>query len=244
MLFYGGLPLDKVFIVDYRITKEEYSNLKLFSDNIILCPRYEKLYDAIDGHVDIQVHIIDNNCVVVHKDMKESFIISLKNHGISVDYTEKYLEGKYPHNIHLNGLNLKRYFVHNISYTDPVLLQAVKDKILINVKQGYTKCSVAVVNDEAVITSDKKIYSKLLEKSLDVLLVPVGNIILEGLDYGFIGGTCGKIDDNTLGFYGSLDNYKYGEMVKRFLEKHNVKPYYLSSGKLIDRGSIFTLTKK
>jgi len=235
--------LTKIFIVDYRISMEEYLNLKLFSDNIILCPRYEKLYNAIDGHVDIQLHIIDNNRIIVHKDIEKSFIEDLMNYGISVSYSKNPLEEHYPHNIHLNGLNLKKHFIHNITYTDPILLQEIKKKTLINIKQGYTKCSVAVVNDEALITSDKKIFNELTKEGLDVLLVPPGDIILKGLDYGFIGGTCGKIDDNILAFYGSLDNYKYGETVKKFLTKHKVEPYYLSSGKLIDRGSIFTIIK-
>ncbi len=84
----------------------------------------------------------------------------------------------------------------------------------------------------------------LKENNIDVLLLPPGDIILPGLDYGFIGGTCGLLDNNTLAFYGNLNMYKYGDKVLNFLKKHNVKPIFLSRGKLIDRGSIFCIDIK
>ena len=107
-------------------------------------------------------------------------------------------------------------------------------------KKGYTKCSVAIVNDNAIITSDFAIAKALTSNNFDVLLLPPGDIILEGLDYGFIGGTCGLVDKNILAFFGTLDKYAYGSEVKEFLKKHKVEPYYLSDLKLTDRGSIIT----
>ena len=41
--------------------------------------------------------------------------------------------------------------------------------------------------------------------------------------------------------YGNLEKYKYGNDVIDFLKKHNVKPVYLSDGKLVDRGSILVV---
>lgn len=141
-------------------------------------------------------------------------------------------------NIGLNAVNLSNVFIHNLKYTDPVLIENVKDKNLINVKQGYTKCSVAVVSDNAIITSDKIIAQKAKEVSIDVLLIPPGDIILPGLDYGFIGGCCGLIEKDLMAFFGDLNYFNYGNEIKEFLYKHNVKPIYLRKGKLIDRGSI------
>lgn len=91
------------------------------------------------------------------------------------------------------------------------------------------------------MTSDMKIGKILKENNIDVLLLPPGDIILPSLDYGFIGGTCGLLDNNTLAFYGDLDMYKYGNEVLSFLRKHNVEPIFLSKSKLIDRGSIFCI---
>ena len=58
------------------------------------------------------------------------------------------------------------------------------------------------------------------EENIDVLLLPPGDIILPGLNYGFIGGGCGLIEEGLLAFYGHLDNYLYRNEVKVFLKKH------------------------
>ena len=46
------------------------------------------------------------------------------------------------------------------------------------------------------------------------------------------------ISDNSMAFFGSLDNYAFGNEIKKFLYKYDVKPIYLSNTKLIDRGSL------
>ena len=106
-------------------------------------------------------------------------------------------------------------------------------------KQGYTKCSTCIVNNHAAITSDVSIAKALNVEGVDVLLLPSGDILLPGLNYGFIGGATGLLCDNVLAFYGHLDHYLYGKEVLKFLNKHKVEPVFLRNGKLIDRGSIF-----
>ena len=118
------------------------------------------------------------------------------------------------------------------------ILDYCKNKKTINVKQGYTKCSILPVKEKAIITNDKGIYNTLKNENFDVLLLPFGDIELSGFNYGFIGGVGGMISDNSMAFFGSLDNYIFGNEVKNFLYKYDVKPIYLNNTKLIDRGSL------
>ena len=37
------------------------------------------------------------------------------------------------------------------------------------------------------------------------------------------------ISDNSMAFFGSLDNYAFGNEIKKFLYKYDVKPIYLSN---------------
>ena len=171
--------------------------------------------------------------------MNKNFISSLKNYGINIILSEKNLTINYPEDIILNALNMKSFFLHTLAFTDKNLLNSIHGKKLINIKQGYSKCSTAIVNDNAIITSDKGICSALLNEGLDVLLLPPGDILLPGLDYGFIGGCCGLLNQSQLMIYGNLDFYLYGNEVKKFLKKHGVEPIYLRNGKLIDRGGLF-----
>ena len=136
------------------------------------------------------------------------------------------------------------FLMHNLKYTDKKILASASSKTLIDIKQGYTRCSCAIISNNAFITNDKGIYDALTAQKYDVLLLPYGDIELEGFEYGFIGGTCGLIDNNTMAFFGNLNKYKYGTDVKKFLKKHNVEPVYLYDGRLIDRGSLLVFNNE
>ena len=103
---------------------------------------------------------------------------------------------------------------------------------------AYTKCSILPLREKAIITNDNGIYNTLKSEDFDILLLPYGDIELSGLNYGFIGGVGGMISNDCMAFFGSLDNYAYGDEVKKFLYKYDIKPIYLNNTKLIDRGSL------
>ncbi len=229
-----------ISFVDYRLTEKQMHLLSNEGLNIIKIPKSNNLYDAISGHPDIQLNIINSKKIILAKNSNLSLEI-LNKHHIEFEYSSKELEEKYPKNIFLNAVNLKNFFIHNLKFTDKNLLKHVSDKELINIKQGYSKCSIAIVNNNALITSDLGIYNALKKYPIDILLIPAGDIVLPGLSYGFIGGTCGLISEDKMAFFGNLKNHSYGNDIKNFLFKHNVEPIYLDEGKLIDRGSILTL---
>ncbi|MGL4990731.1 MAG: DUF6873 family GME fold protein [Sarcina sp.] len=224
--------------IDCRITEKEFSILNKENLNIIKIPKSPYLYDSICAHPDIQVNISSNNEIVVAKNSLLDLKL-LKN--FQTCYSDKDLEDKYPKNIFLNAISLEKYFIHNLKYTDSILLEKNKNKEFINIKQGYSKCSCAIVNDNAIITSDLGIYNTLAKYPIDLLLIPSGDIVLSSLPYGFIGGSCGLISKDKMAFFGNLSNHLYGKDIKNFLFKHNVEPIYLSDSKLIDRGSILTV---
>ncbi|MGG5462516.1 DUF6873 family GME fold protein [Clostridium sp. B9] len=226
--------------VDYRITKTEEDNLRKLGVNIIKVPKHPNLYEAIDAHPDIQINILDENSLLIAKNSPKELIESIPK-SFNIIKSSLPLEKKYPNNVYLNAVNLKETFIHNTNFTDPVLFEKIKDKKIINIKQGYSKCSIAIVSEKALITSDRGIYNSLKESNLDVLLIPSGDISLPGLNYGFIGGTCGLISPKELAFFGNLERHAYGDSIIAFLKKHGVKPIYLSKDKLVDRGSILTI---
>lgn len=236
----GGFILTISF-VDSRLEHEELYELRRRNVHLIFCPKEKNLYDAISCHPDIQLHIVNKNSVIVHKHFPESLIDELRALNIKVFKSSASLQCNYPYDIMLNALNIGDYFIHKLNFTDKNLLDLVKAKRLINTNQGYTKCSTAIVSDNAIITSDTSIRDALNPTDIDILFLPPGDILLPGLDYGFIGGTCGLIDKSTLAFFGDLSHYKYGEEVLNFLKKHNVHPLYLRKGPLIDRGSILSI---
>ena len=233
--------MNKCFI-DYRTSLEELETLSKENIEIIKVLPSKNLYEAITGHPDIQLNILSNDKIIAH----EEFFNFLKTNSsltndLNIIKTKGTLKNTYPYDISLNAVNLKDFFIHNIKFTDKNLLEVVKDKTLINVKQGYTKCSCAVISDNAIITSDVGIYNELKKYPIDVLGISCKDISLPSLNYGFIGGTCGLISENTLAFFGDYTLHPYGKDIEKFLIKHDVKPLFLSNTPLIDRGSILTL---
>lgn len=235
------LRILKYAVVDFRISVEEKNNLKDLGYEILICPPSNLLYETVCGHPDMLLHIISDDTIMVHKNTDKKFIDTLTSMNFKVVFSKNRLEKEYPYDIFLNSINISNLFLHNLKYTDPNLMLYVKNKKLININQGYSKCSTAIINEKAIITSDKSIAKALLNENVDVLLLPPGDILLPGLDYGFIGGCCGLLNKKSIAFYGDLKNYLYGHEVMNFLEKYNVKPVFLSSGKLVDRGSLFVI---
>ena len=230
--------------IDYRVTSEELENLSKLNMNPILVPKCNQVYEAINGHPDIQLNILKNKSsaqIIIHKDIDENFKKILKLNSIKYIVSKSSLSNTYPQDIILNSLILENYFVHNLKFTDENLLQSQNAKTKINVSQGYTKCSILPVRDNAFITSDKGIYEALKDYNFHILLLPPGDILLPSLNYGFIGGTGGMISNDRMAFFGDLDSYKWGEKIKKFLYKYDVSPIALRKGKLIDRGSLLTL---
>jgi len=233
--------MSNTLLVDERIDKTERHTLELNGYEVILCPINNNLYSAVSAHPDMSIHVVSEKIIVASKNIYPI----LSDKLISMDYALHLCKNEpslvYPNNIGLNAVSLKNYFIHNINHTDEILLEMIENKKIINIKQGYTKCSIAIVGDNSVITSDKGIEKALRKEGIDVLLLPGGDIELPGLKYGFIGGASGLIEKDIMAFYGDLNYYEYGYEVLEFLKKYKVKPLYLRKGRLYDRGSIIRL---
>lgn len=156
------------------------------------------------------------------------------------------LQPHYPENIAFNHVIMGNTFLGNIVFTDSRIIDYCMDNQfrMLNVRQGYTKCSCAVVNENALITADSGIYRKCLENRIDVLKIDSGYINLYGYDYGFIGGCCGKISKDILAFTGKLNAHKNGADIKSFLRNYGISVVELSNKPLFDIGSILPLTEK
>ena len=111
-------------------------------------------------------------------------------------------------------------------------------------RQGYARCSMCVVQHNALITSDPGLYKAAVNCGFDVLKIAPGGIELPGFQYGFIGGATFKLAADTLAFTGVLDQLQDRDRILAFLEAHNVKPVYITDIPLFDIGSAIPLTEK
>ena len=152
---------------------------------------------------------------------------------------ENLLSSKYPGDIRYNACSTGKYFIHNLKYTDEKLIKRAKDLglKLIDVKQGYTKCSIVAIDEDSVITYDEGICKALKSEGLNVLLINPGNVKLEGYDTGFIGGASGKIEDEIV-FNGNLRLHPDFDRIEKFISNRGLKLKYFTEYELTDIGSI------
>ena len=194
-------------------------------------------------HADMQIIHINGNIFVCSESLYEYYKKALPGAEIYCGETPC---GKYPDNILYNACIIGNKMFCNSKYTDATVLQKAKEAGLnvIDVKQGYTKCSTAVVADNAVITSDKGLQKIYAENGIDVLLISEGHIILKGYDHGFIGGCCGKTDKDILWFYGDITAHPDHPAIKEFCKKYGCDIAYLKDRPLTDIGSILPAAYK
>jgi hypothetical protein len=144
------------------------------------------------------------------------------------------------HYLAQNGVFLDEYFIHNLKYTAPEILSEAKAQglELINVKQGYTKCSCAVIDGRSIITADKGIISALYRKNIDVLEIEAGHVLLDGFEYGFIGGACGRVQGCMM-FNGDLSSHPDGDRIREFVKSRGIEIFEVKNKPLYDIGTIF-----
>ena len=186
--------------------------------------------------------IIKVECPVEALDLD---ILGFIDHTITVNVIkgDKYIEKKYPYNIHYNICIFGKYALHNFKYTESNILKYIEDNnlIKINLKQGYSKCSICIVDENSIITSDKGIYNTVKEYNIDCLLIDEGHIDLFDLNYGFIGGCSGLISKNKIAFLGDITKHPDYIKIKEFLTNKNKEIVCLSKENLLDLGSIIPL---
>lgn len=128
------------------------------------------------------------------------------------------LNSHYPNDIAYNVLVYEEVAFGKKEYIDPVIKEILKKQNIeiININQGYAKCSCAV-SDKGIITADDGIYGELTKHNIDALKITPGFVELSGYDYGFIGGASGEID-GILTFFGDVSKHPDFENIKNFCE--------------------------
>jgi len=157
--------------------------------------------------------------------------------------SEKFPEKEYPHDVLCNALILGKYILGNQQGLDEALILKAGELgyQFYHVNQGYTACTVCVVDKKSIITADKGI-AKLADKlNINVLLISNTDIILNGYSTGFIGGCCGKISETEMVFTGSLEMHPDCKKIKSFLLERNIEAIELLNSPLVDIGGIIPL---
>ena len=203
------------------------------------------LYDAVDGHPDLQFASIDET-LICHQGISHRKYSEISTHARNLIRGESSLRLPYPHHISLNALITEDLFLHKLDSSDKILMETAEKshRVLIHTRQGYSRCSCAYVGNDAYVTEDSGIAELLIKHGKKVFFRNHSNVYLEGFDYGFIGGALSLINfegSNLLLISGELSKYHFCYDLKNFLKEENIAFECIGKGQIMDRGSIIEI---
>lgn len=218
-------------------------NLEDASIRCLIVPRIRELSRPVASHPDMLCHHLGGNRLVVCRELADKMAPELKRFGFSVTRSSRVLGPRYPDDVALNAAVIGKTAFFRSSSVDKTLLDSYtrQDMKIIEVKQGYAKCSIFPVDSNSLITSDPFIAKRAAENGFDVLVIREGHICLPGYDYGFIGGCGGLLSRKTACFAGNIETHPDYNRIRGFLTARGMKYISLCSGPLNDIGGILPL---
>ena len=195
------------------------------------------------AHPDMLFCVAGKGKVICEPSIYLDYVDTFSKQNFTIIKGSTFLSCNYPSNIAYNIARVSKFAFHNLKYTDRIARETFEEEGIrfIHTKQGYTKCSMCVVSEKAIITADSSIANAAIRENFDVLKISEGNISLPGHPYGFLGGASGLISKNALCMTGTIDKHPDIKRILEFLQKYQVKICYLSDQRVIDIGSILPL---
>lgn len=242
--------MDKVLVIDSRMRENEKRYLKKLGYKLFELKKQDSVYYEVSSHVDMFFSKLNQNIIVeksLYNNLDFSDIVILRKKNIFCGNSE--VNFSYPHDIIYNVCNIGKFAIHNFKYTDKKILDVIQKEKLekININQGYSKCSIAVVDDNSAIVNDMKIANILKLYNIDVLLLEQSlDIKLYGKDgkysnmNGFIGGATSRLD-NTFIVFGDTKKIDKEEKIKKFVESKGIKLVDFKGIDVIDYGGILLI---
>lgn len=237
-----NLPQSKVTVVAVSEIASQKLISKLNDHNIeTIKIKTNPAVDIIGHHSDLNLLNYAYGKLIIDNSQSDNFVNFLtKGYGLKVISR---IRSPYPYDSGLNCVVMGEKVICNLkSVSDEVIHLAEElNYRIIPVNQGYTKCSVCLLNDKALITDDESIYRVCQKNNIDSILISKGSINLSGFNYGFIGGCTGLIDKNKLLFNGDINYHRDCNIVIDFLKSYKIEPIIIENEPLTDIGSIIPL---
>jgi|GEM_PF-749364 len=227
-------------VIDERINKVIEKYFVDLGYEIVKVKKHDNIYNEISSHTDIFCSKIGDTVIFEEGSLSSK----IDNKYISM-YGDK-VDNSYPNCAIYNVCTVDNYAIHNFSMTDKTVMSILQSKgyDLINVKQGYTNCSILPLSNKCCITSDKGIYGTLVDNDFDVLYIDQCELDIKLFSSndtysnmsGFSGG-CSSVMNDTVIFFGDLDKFKCKEKLMNYIYSKGYKIKDFKNMDIIDYGS-------
>ena len=215
--------------------------------NILSMPDNPYVDDRLSGHADLSVLHLGGDRLLLAPYLKgSSFSRQLEDRGFDIQFAAIEQSALYPNDAQMNVCILGDKVIYNPKTVPDTIVKCLTTgdrAVQISSRQGYSRCSMCVVSDNAIITADEGICRSAEAHGVDVLKIRPGYIDLPGFDYGFIGGASFKLSDTKLAFTGGLDKHPDAERIIEFASLHNIDIVYITDKPAFDIGGAIPITE-
>lgn len=239
----------KNLIIDERIRQIEKNKLSELGYKLIEVKKCEYIYPEIASHTDIFVCKIGEKIIIEpnqYEYIKHQLQYkNLKNHN-KILQGNQIIGEKYPLDIKYNVCTIGKMALHNFDYTDDIIKKELIDQNyeMINTKQGYTNCSIAVIDNNSAIVTDKGLCKILQKHNVNTLYLeyePNIKLLTKNNEYsekkGFIGGAISRVGKYIVVF-GDLNKIDINMQIRNFIEKRKIEIIEFAGLDVIDYGGL------
>lgn len=240
---YPNLPQNPVSLV--ALSNSAGESIRKLNDKgieTIIIPDNPLLPEPVKSHADLQILHMGNDVIFCQN---EHLCTGESEKKFNIHKISESAGNKYPEDVRLNCTIIGDKIICNEKTVSRDVLEFAytNDYTIINVNQGYSRCSICVIDENAIITDDESIYTAAGKFLNDAELISKGSIVLKGYNYGFIGGCCGKLNKNEIGFNGLIESHKDYKKITDILNRNHIICTELSRGPLTDIGGIIPLAE-
>jgi len=226
-----------IAIIDSRAPLPVIENLQNQFD-VFLFHSEQITYEAISCHPDIFLFQGCNRLIVAPNTPPECLSL-LHDRNITFSFGKSHIGKRVDNSTSYNCIETESHFFHKQGFTDHTILNSIS-KLVVDLPQAYTRCSMFALNQHDFITSDKGIEKILIQQGFNCFYCKPTSILLPPYKYGFIGGCIGMVN-NRLYITGSLDTLEDGKTLRNFIESRDIIIEELYNGNLYDAGGLFFL---
>lgn len=210
--------------------------LEALGVELLMLPAEERFARPVRSHADMLIHPLPDGTIAC---CGEAQAATLRAAGFDAFVISGGVGECYPEDVKLNSFALSEVLFCN-ERAVALEIRARYSKLR-HVAQGYTRCSVLLVDDRSVITADKGIYKAVREEGFDALRIKAGDIRLDGYGCGFIGGCGGLVESGKLLLCGDISLHPDGGRMLDFCADRGVTVIRACEGALVDIGGLIAL---
>lgn len=234
-------------LLDHRAPLQAEHSLRAHGYKVLHLPSHPELPAPVSAHADMLLFFAPTEILSTKSYFeiaKELLLEIAETAKKPLHLIEEELGDTYPKDVPFNAALMgERLFCNPKTVANRIRISLMNEKSVL-VKQGYTKCSILPVGENALITEDDAVASLAREKEFDVLQIEKGSVSLPGYDTGFLGGAASfapyeKVKE--IFFCGDLCRHPDFEKIQAFCKKHHREAVSLGNFPLLDVGTIFLI---